>query len=226
MARVCVCTFAVRWAAHTRRSTWTRRACCQTVWAARDPWLSADHSHAGDALTKTQTLRRRAPPHRSSKRVPRSPRAGLSSGEHASQADSLRENSSLKSHEHSWENSAAALHAAPTLLPVFESRMSVLLGNRGQRKLPSGREARASLSHQVAAVSRATMDRGPNGAGAKHQTDLCSLCHSKRPRVRRGRSHFPFPVSCFRSQDGTCSQIPEDALCQRGDWRRQRCVWI
>lgn len=56
--------------------------------------------------------------------------------------------------------------------------MSVLLGNQGQRKLPSGRQARASRSHQGAAVSRATMDRDPNGAGTKHQSDLCSLCHS------------------------------------------------
>lgn len=117
---------------------------------------------------------------------------------------------------------AAALHAAPTLLPVFESRMSVLLGNRGQRKLPSGREARVSPSHQVAALSRATMDRGPDGAAATHQTELCSLCH--KARVRGGMSNFFFPISRFRFQDGARSQIPEDALCERGDWRRQRCV--
>lgn len=96
---------------------------------------------------------------------------------------------------------AAALHAAPTLLPVFESRMSVLLGNRGQRKLPSGREARVSPSHQVAALSRATMDRGPNGAAGTHQTELCSLCHDIRLvlEVECLTSFFPFPVVVSRT---------------------------
>lgn len=119
---------------------------------------------------------------------------------------------------------AAALHAAPTLLPVFESRMSVLLGNRGQRKLPSGREARVSPSHQVAALSRATMDRGPDGAPATHQTELCSLCHGIRLVLEVECLTSFFPISRCRFQDGTRSQIPEDALCERGDWRRQRCV--
>lgn len=45
-----------------------------------------------------------------------------------------------------------------------------------------------------------------------------------KARVRGGMSNFFFPFSRCPVQDGARSQIPEDALCERGDWRWQRCV--
>lgn len=124
------------------------------------------------------------------------------------------QNRCVTEHEQSWQSAEkqhgcsfkatytpgrapfSALHLASTLLPVPESRISVLLGNRGQRKL-SAQEATASLSHWVEPVSRATMERGPNGAVMKHQTRRCSLCYCRRACVRGTANFCVFFCCCF-----------------------------
>lgn len=95
---VCVCVWvwvwcvrAVRWAAHTQRWIWTRKACCQIVSAENDPSPSVDPSLVADALTKIQTLPHTAPRRRSSKREPRSPRTGVLLN--VNKADSPQKNS-------------------------------------------------------------------------------------------------------------------------------------
>lgn len=123
-----------------------------------------DLSLAGDAPINTQTLLHRPPQRQTSQMELKTPRTGVLVNMYKAVGPQKQHGHSLKDTNTPKRTPISVLHA--TLVSVPESGLSVLLGNRGQRKL-SVQDATASRSHWVEPVSRATMEQGLNGTVMK-----------------------------------------------------------